>query len=165
MFDDATLQLAEKTVMALKKANLKIVTAESCTGGLIAGALTSIPGSSEVVYGGFVTYANGAKISMIGVPKTLIEQFGAVSEQVAGAMARGALARSSADIAIAVTGVAGPGGGTKEKPVGLVCFASATAHNICAKQVRLGDIGRDQVRLATVNAALAMALETLINHE
>ncbi len=165
MFDDATLLLAQKLVEAAKKSGLKIVTAESCTGGLIAGALTAVPGSSEVVYGGFVTYANGAKISMLGVPKTLIDQYGAVSEQVARAMARGALARSGTGIAIAVTGVAGPGGGTKEKPVGLVCFASATAHDIGAKQVRFGAIGRDRVRLATVNTALAMALETLTNHE
>ncbi|HHG89873.1 MAG TPA: CinA family protein, partial [Devosia sp.] len=112
MFPVETLQLAEKTVSALTRNRLKIITAESCTGGLIAGALTSIPGSSQAVYGGFVTYANPAKQAMIGVPAALIEGEGAVSEAVARAMAEGALKRSGVDISVAVTGIAGPGGGT-----------------------------------------------------
>ncbi|MCF6302631.1 MAG: CinA family protein [Devosiaceae bacterium] len=147
-----------------------IVTAESCTGGLIAGALTAVPGSSNVVYGGFVTYANEAKQKMIGVPKTLIEEFGAVSEPVARAMALGALDKGSADIAVSVTGIAGPGGGTSQKPVGLVHFGWAmknmghfsqlegTSHHL---ERRFGDIGRDAVRMATVETALELVLEML----
>ncbi len=163
MFPVETLQLAEKTVSALTGHSLKIVTAESCTGGLIAGALTAIPGSSEAVYGGFVTYANEAKQSMIGVPETLIEEFGAVSEQVACAMAEGALTKSNADIAIAVTGIAGPDGGTPQKPVGLVHFGCATKDKTYHMEKGFGDIGRERVRLATLNSALEMVLEVLEN--
>jgi nicotinamide-nucleotide amidase len=137
---------------------LKIATAESCTGGLIAGLLTSIAGSSDVVDRGFVTYSNASKTEMIGVPAEIIAQVGAVSREVAIAMAEGALAHSAADIAIAVTGVAGPGGGTAAKPVGLVHVSVArkgaeTKH----AELRLGGIGREAIRLETVREALAMA--------
>src|SRR6185437_8563831 len=117
---DTVASEAKRAIEALKAGKLMVATAESCTGGLIAGALTSIAGSSDVVYGGFFTYANAAKTSMIGVPARLIRDYGAVSSQVARAMADGARNRARVDIAIAVTGVAGPSGGSEKKPVGLV---------------------------------------------
>ncbi|MFM8700164.1 MAG: CinA family protein [Hyphomicrobiales bacterium] len=134
---------------------LKIVTAESCTGGMVASALTAIAGSSAVLERGFVTYSNEAKAEMLGVPPALIAQHGAVSEAVARAMAEGALQNSRADISVAITGIAGPAGGSVSKPVGLVHFASAirgagTRH--VAQQ--FGNPGRDQVRLCAVLTAL-----------
>ena len=161
MFPVETLQLAEKTVSALTRNGLKIVTAESCTGGLVAGALTSIPGSSQAVYGGFVTYANPAKQAMIGVPAALIEGEGAVSEAVARAMAERALKRSGVDISVAVTGIAGPGGGTPLKPVGLVHFGCAMRGRTYHMEKKFSDIGRERVRLATLSSALEMVLEVL----
>lgn len=148
---DDTAQLLD----ACRRSKLKIAAAESCTGGLIAGLLTEIPGSSDVVERGFVTYSNEAKTEMLGVPADLIGTHGAVSEPVARAMAEGALAHSRADIAVAVTGVAGPGGGTAAKPVGLVHLALAHSGGPTLHQeLRLGDIGRGPIRLATVAAAL-----------
>jgi nicotinamide-nucleotide amidase len=139
---------------------LMLATAESCTGGLIAALITAVPGSSDVLDCGFVTYSNDAKARMIGVPPELIAEHGAVSEEVARAMAEGALAHSAADIAVAVTGVAGPGGGTAAKPVGLVhCAAARKGRPTITKVLRLGDIGRDAVRLETVRAAVEMAYE------
>jgi len=148
--------LAAEAVKALTAKGLTVSTAESCTGGLIAGALTAVPGSSEVVYGGFVTYANEAKISQIGVPYALLKQHGAVSEQVAIAMAEGALGTAGTHIAIAVTGIAGPEGGSAEKPVGLVHFALASDDE--TKHVRkvFAKMDRDGVRHATVVQALKM---------
>lgn len=145
-----------------RKHGIKIVTAESCTGGLIAGALTDIAGSSDVVDRGFVTYSNEAKNEMIRVPMELINQLGAVSKEVAIAMAEGALANSRAGISIAVTGIAGPGGGSVEKPVGLVHIASArkgfaTKHKEC----RFGEKSREDIRHETVISALALVLEAL----
>ena len=131
--------------------------AESCTGGLIAGLLTEIPGSSDVVDRGFVTYSNEAKAQMLGVDSQLIAVHGAVSEQVARAMATGALSHAMADITVAVTGVAGPGGGSAEKPVGLVHFgASRRGRGVIHQQVRFGDISRSAIRIASVRQALAM---------
>lgn len=139
---------------------LTIATAESCTGGLIAGTLTEIAGSSAVLDRGFVTYSNAAKTEMIGVPADLIERVGAVSQEVALAMAAGALAKSSADLAIAVTGIAGPGGGSADKPVGLVHFGvmrrGAPARHVA--QV-FADRDRAGVRLATVAEALRLLAE------
>ena len=148
--------LAAETIKALTARGLTVATAESCTGGLIAGALTSINGSSEVVYGGFVTYANEAKISQIGVPYALLKQHGAVSEQVAIAMAEGALGTAGTHLAIAVTGVAGPNGGSADKPVGLVHFALASDDD--TRQVRkvFAKLDRDGVRHATIVQALKM---------
>lgn len=136
---------------------LKIATAESCTGGLIAACLTEIPGSSDVVERGFVTYSNVAKSEMLDVPVALIASEGAVSEAVAVAMAEGALSRSHADLSVAVTGIAGPGGGSKDKPVGLVHIAASrragkTLHRAC----EFGDPGRDAVRQSTVLEALKL---------
>ena len=134
----------------------RIVTAESCTGGLIAGLLTEIPGSSDVVERGFVTYSNEAKQEALGVPAALLRKYGAVSDHVARAMADGALRHARAQLAIAVTGIAGPGGGSAEKPVGLVYIALANGHDISSREYRFGDIGRGQVRLATVREAIRL---------
>jgi nicotinamide-nucleotide amidase len=150
--------LAEEVFAKLKAKGLTVATAESCTGGLIAGALTSISGSSDVVYGGFVTYANEAKIMMIGVPFALLKEFGAVSKEVAIAMAEGALATAGTHIAVAVTGIAGPMGGSKDKPVGLVHFACATVEGTRHLRKHFKEMDRDGVREATVVEALRMVL-------
>lgn len=156
MFDHEMREAAEHVLLACRKKALKVVTAESCTGGLIAAALTAIAGSSDVVDRAFVTYSNEAKREMIGVPWDAILGHGAVSEPVARAMAAGALARSDADIAVSVTGVAGPGGGSSDKPVGLVHLAAVRAgfEPIVERHVFPGD--RDQIRRLTVLTALAM---------
>jgi nicotinamide-nucleotide amidase len=136
---------------------LMVATAESCTGGLVAATLTEIPGSSDVLERGFVTYSNAAKETMLGVPSSVLEQFGAVSRETAETMATGALAHSPADLAVAVTGIAGPGGGTSDKPVGLVHFAAAArGGRLVHQECRFGDIGRAQVRLVSVRQALSM---------
>lgn len=157
MFTDALLQQAEAVLSRCRSLGLMTVTAESCTGGLIAAILTEIPGSSDVVDRGFVTYSNAAKTACLGVPAELIAVEGAVSEAVARAMAEGALVHSLGDVAVAVTGVAGPGGGTVAKPVGLVHLATArrggpTTHRIC----RFGCQSRGAIRMATVAVALDM---------
>lgn len=154
---------AGKAIEALKRAGFSIATAESCTGGLVTGALTSVPGASDVVYGGFITYANTAKSSMIGVPARLIRDYGAVSAQVARAMANGARNRGQVDLAVSVTGVAGPQGGSDRKPVGLVYIACATHEGTCVIERRFGDIGRDGVREASVLAALELVIEVAAN--
>lgn len=144
-------------ITAFSKRGLMVATAESCTGGLIAGALTEIPGSSSVVDRGFVTYSNDAKMQMLGVDPATLAAHGAVSRQTAIEMARGALTHSQADIAVAVTGIAGPGGGSEEKPVGLVHLAAASrGGSVLHREMRYGDIGRDAVRIATVRTALDM---------
>jgi nicotinamide-nucleotide amidase len=136
---------------------LTIATAESCTGGLVAGALTQVPGSSAVVDRGFVTYSNVAKQQMLGVPVATLKQYGEVSRQTAEAMARGALIKAKVDLAVAITGIAGPGGGTADKPVGLVHFAAVTRDGTSMHAAkRYGDIGRDKVRHKSVLQALAM---------
>jgi nicotinamide-nucleotide amidase len=135
-------------------------TAESCTGGLIAGALTEISGSSAVVDRGFVTYTNQAKMDMLGVSEATLMRFGAVSSQTALQMVHGALYRSRASVAVAVTGIAGPGGGSQEKPVGLVHLgAQSRGGTLLHREMHYGDIGRTEVRLATVRTALEMLLE------
>lgn len=160
MFPDALLVRAGALIDLCRERHLRLATAESCTGGLIAGLLTAVPGSSDVVDCGFVTYSNEAKTRMIGVPADLIARHGAVSEDVARAMAEGALANSGSDIALAVTGVAGPGGGTALKPVGLVhCATARRGHPTRHRALHLGDIGRDAVRLRTVAESIEMAYE------
>jgi nicotinamide-nucleotide amidase len=161
MFHTSTRRRAEVINHTLSSRHQMIVTAESCTGGLIAGALTDVPGSSDAVHGGFVAYANGAKSAMIGVPEDLIREHGAVSEEVARAMAEGARKVTGAAYSIAVTGIAGPGGGTEGKPVGLVHFACASEAGTVARVERYGDIGRQQVREATINTALDLVIECL----
>lgn len=140
---------------------MMLATAESCTGGLIMGALTDVPGSSAVVERGFITYSNAAKTALVGVPPDLLEAHGAVSEPVARAMAAGALAAAPVGIALAVTGVAGPGGGTAAKPEGLVHFAAATSAGASHVEQRFGPIGRDMVRWRSVLRALQLGLERL----
>lgn len=142
-----------------------IATAESCTGGMIAAGLTDIAGASSVLDRGFVTYSNAAKTEMIGVPTALIEAHGAVSEAVARAMAEGALAASRADVAIAVTGIAGPGGGSAEKPVGLVHLALASRRGTAHRAQHFGSIGRAQVRLETIALAYAMLGDWLTDQD
>ena len=156
MIDDAILTQAEQVLAACRAAGLKIATAESCTGGLVAGALTAIAGSSDVVERGFVTYSNAAKTELLGVPAPLIDAEGAVSEPVARLMAEGALAHSAADIAVSVTGIAGPGGGSAAKPVGLVWFGLARrdAATTTLRQVFAGD--RTAVRRQAVVQALTV---------
>lgn len=147
---------------ACRAAGVMLATAESCTGGLVIGALTEIPGSSAIVDRGFVTYSYDAKSEMLGVPPAMIAEHGAVSEPVARAMAEGALARSRAQLAIAVTGVAGPGSDSQAKPAGLVHFAVAqTGRGVIHERREYGDIGRDAVRRATVMTALDLILERL----
>jgi nicotinamide-nucleotide amidase len=144
---------------------LRVATAESCTGGLVAAALTEIAGSSDVVDRGFVTYSNEAKAEMLGVPLSTLKRYGAVSAQTAKAMAAGALKNSHADLAVSITGIAGPGGGTKQKPVGLVHFAAARRNGRSVARKKLfGPIGRSRVRQLSVVEALKM-LETLARSE
>ena len=148
---------AADLLTALRARDLRIATAESCTGGLIAAALTEVPGSSDVFERGFVTYSNAAKIEDLGVSPELIQLRGAVSREVAEAMATGTLERSKANVSVAVTGVAGPGGGSSVKPVGLVHLASAGRQGtLLHKELRLGEIGRREIRLATVGEALRL---------
>jgi len=157
MFSPALLSLAETVLDVARAKKLRLATAESCTGGLIAGLLTEIPGSSDVLERGFVTYSNKAKEEMLGVPHALITDHGAVSEEVARAMAEGAVANSSAQVAVAVTGIAGPSGGTKAKPVGLVHLAACRKGGPTLHEEHcFGDIGRTEVRLETVKAALEL---------
>ncbi|WP_227285954.1 CinA family protein [Boseongicola sp. H5] len=148
---------ARAVIDALRARGWMLATAESCTGGLIAGAITDIAGSSDVFDRGFVTYSNAAKIEMLGVEAQTLERFGAVSEEVARQMAQGALARSAADIAISVTGIAGPGG-SGQKPEGRVCFGLATRGALVAETVDYGAPGRAEVRAASVAHVLAMVL-------
>ena len=159
MFTPEITSLATRVIEVLVAHDDTIATAESCTGGLIAGALTAIPGSSDVVYGGYVTYANAAKVRMIDVPQNILDQHGAVSAQTARAMANGALKASGADIAIAVTGIAGPTGGSPQKPIGLVYLGCATSSETYHIEMKFGDLGRDGIREATIVAALGMVLD------
>ena len=148
---------ATSVLIAYRKRGLRIATAESCTGGMIAAALTDVAGSSDVFERGFVTYSNDAKQELIAVPPTILAKYGAVSAETADAMARGALARSRADVAISVTGIAGPGGGSAEKPVGLVWFGVArkVGENLTVREVFAGD------RAAIRQAAVVRALDLL----
>lgn len=157
LFPQDIVSTAKAIIRDFKAAGLMVSTAESCTGGLIAGALTEISGSSAVVDRGFVTYTNSAKIEMLGVQAETLLRFGAVSEETARQMVHGALFRSRADIAVAVTGIAGPGGGSAEKPVGLVHLAAKSrAGTLIHRKLLYGDIGRSEVRLATIRTALEM---------
>ncbi|MNK11287.1 Nicotinamide-nucleotide amidohydrolase PncC [compost metagenome] len=162
MFPDDIQASAATVIAAALKAGVMVTTAESCTGGLVSGALTAVAGSSAVLDRGFVTYSNEAKIEMLGVSGDLLLQFGAVSEPVARAMALGAVARSRATASVSITGVAGPGGGSAEKPVGLVHFSAAGPSGaVVHVERRFGDIGREAVRLESVRVALALLLEAV----
>lgn len=162
MFPQDIEASATAVIQAALKAGVMVATAESCTGGLVSGALTAVAGSSAVLDRGFVTYSNEAKGEMLGVSEDLLALFGAVSEPVARAMALGAVERSRASAAVSITGVAGPGGGSEEKPVGLVHFAAAGPSGaVVHVERRFGDIGREAVRLESVRVALALLLEAV----
>jgi nicotinamide-nucleotide amidase len=161
MIDEELREAAARLLELCRSRGLKIATAESCTGGLVAGALTEIAGSSDVVDRGFVTYSNAAKEAMLGVTAATLKRHGAVSAETAAAMAAGALKNSEADITVAITGIAGPGGGSAQKPVGLVHFAAASRDGRrLALHRRFGKIGRRRVRERSVAQALAL-LQTL----
>ena len=165
MIDRALRTKAAHVLKVFRARGLTLATAESCTGGLVAGALTEIAGSSDVVDRGFVTYSNAAKEAMLGVPAVTLERHGAVSAETAAAMAAGALEHSEAHITVAITGIAGPGGGSKQKPVGLVHFAAASRDGRrLALHRRFGKIGRRRVRERSVAEALAL-LEALAEKE
>ncbi len=159
VFSSECMELATSLLEACRASRLKLVTAESCSGGLVAAVITSVAGASDVFEAGFVTYSNTAKTEMIGVAASLIVGHGAVSEETARAMAEGAIEVMGADIGLAVTGIAGPGGGSAAKPVGLVHIAAArrqfpTLH----KKLLLGDIGREEIRLRSVAEILALGV-------
>ena len=158
----AILALAVELLSTCRQRGTLIATAESCTGGLLAATLTAIPGCSDCFERGFVTYSNASKSEMLGVPSWLIDKHGAVSEDVARAMAGGALTHSRADLAVSITGIAGPDGGTPEKPVGLVHFAAATRHGpVVHERVLFGDLGRTEVQRRSVAQALKMLASLL----
>jgi nicotinamide-nucleotide amidase len=162
MFSQHLTDIARELLKELRNRAQTLATAESCTGGLVAGLLTEIPGSSDVLDRGFITYSNAAKTEMLGVSAALIAKHGAVSEPVARAMAEGAIRGSRADLAVSITGVAGPGGGTPDKPVGLVHFAATRRGGpTIATHHRFGDVGRSRVRLLSAEAALRL-LEQMI---
>lgn len=156
MSDEALVLLAEKILSRCRARGLTIATAESCTGGMIAAALTAVPGSSDVVDRGFVTYSNQAKADMLGVAPALIEQFGAVSAETAAAMARGALAHAPVDLAVSVTGIAGPGGGSPDKPVGLVFFGIGRRDGDLRTERQFFAGDRAAIRRAAARHALEM---------
>ncbi|MBP0492330.1 CinA family protein [Pararoseomonas indoligenes] len=161
MLPQATIDLAATLLAALRERGLTSATAESCTGGLVAAALTAVPGSSDVVQGGFVTYSNAMKSRLLGVPEAVLTLHGAVSQECARAMAEGALGAAEAGLAIATTGIAGPSGGSAEKPVGLVYIAVARAGGDSAVRRCHFPGDRDEVRAATVETALLLALAEL----
>ncbi len=160
MFPENLIKQADELLSICREKNIKLCTAESCTGGLIIGLLTEISGSSDVVDRGFITYSNQAKMELLNVSKDILNQYGAVSEQTVRAMTSGALSQSKADIAIAVSGIAGPTGGSTTKPVGLVHIA--TQHKslqISHQEFNFGDIGRTNIRIKTIAKALEMTKE------
>ncbi|CCB65302.1 CinA family protein [Hyphomicrobium sp. MC1] len=160
MFPADVLTNAKHLIDILRDQNRTLTTAESCTGGLVAAAITAVPGSSDVFYGGFVTYSNDAKEHMIGVDAELIKHHGAVSEAVAHAMAECAVSTTGADLAVSITGIAGPGGGSPHKPVGLVYIAIASVFDAPRVERHMfGEAGRDEVRLASLRAALRLLEE------
>lgn len=163
--DQVFFNKAAGVLAACRAKGIVLATAESCTGGLVAAALTSVAGSSDVVDRGFVTYSNAAKSEMLGVPPDVIARFGAVSEPVARAMAEGAVAQSRATFSVAVTGIAGPGGGSTEKPVGLVHFAVHGPNGVSLHvERRFGDVGREDIRKRSVHQALDMLREAADAH-
>jgi nicotinamide-nucleotide amidase len=156
MFSSELTYLATQTLDHLRQRKMRCATAESCTGGLVSALLTSIAGSSDVVERGFVTYSNAAKMELLSVPEAIIRQHGAVSAACAEDMARGALRHSRADVAVSITGIAGPGGGSAEKPVGLVFLAVAIGDSATVVELRLGALSRDAIREQSAIKALQM---------
>lgn len=158
MYSAEFLRKAEELINICRAKNLLVATAESCTGGLVGGLITAIAGSSDIFERGFITYSNEAKRDCLGVPEALLARYGAVSEEVARAMAEGALARSRATIAVSITGIAGPGGGSASKPVGLVHFGCGRKGAIVTREERFGDRGRAEVRIVSVATAMDLLL-------
>jgi nicotinamide-nucleotide amidase len=158
VFDTETIERADQVLAACRAKGWRLATAESCTGGLVAAALTAIAGSSDVVDRGFVTYANRAKTELLGVPEATLAAFGAVSAETARAMAAGAVNRAAVDLAVSVTGIAGPGGASQEKPVGLVHLGIATKEN-CRSERHIFPGDRDGVRRAAMIRALELLLD------
>ncbi|WP_448585719.1 CinA family protein [Thermaurantiacus sp.] len=168
MFDPEVRALAERVVSENRAAGRRIATAESCTGGLVAAAITAVPGASDVFDRGFVTYSDEAKVAMLDVSEEILATLGAVSEATAWAMAQGAIEKSSADVAVSISGIAGPGGGTEKKPVGMVVFARAERGKdgrppsdeapALADVHQMGDLGRDEIRRQAVLIALRLLL-------
>lgn len=162
LFPRDIMERAKELVAAAQAAGVKVTVAESCTGGLLASAITSIDGSSAIIDYGFITYADEAKTDLLGVSAYTLRTFGAVSGETAEQMAEGARLHAKADIAVSVTGIAGPGGGTPEKPVGLVHFGCACGERGVRRSVRrFGNLGRDAVRLASVRHALDLMLDAV----
>ena len=160
MLDDDIVEAAKRLMTVCKRKNLLVATAESCTAGLVAGTLSEVPGVSSILDRGYVTYSNEAKHDMLGVPREILAQYGAVSRETAEAMVRGVLGRSRVDLAVSVTGIAGPDGGSAEKPVGLVHFGAATrTGKLSHAEMRYGDIGRANVRKKSVLQAFLMLHE------
>ncbi len=159
MFDAETTRLATAVLEACRVKGVTVATVESCTGGLVGGALTAIAGSSDVVMGGLITYSNEAKMALAAVPEGLLAAHGAVSEPVARAMAEGGRSALSSSLAVSITGVAGPGGGSEAKPVGLVHFACAGPDGTVHREMRFGLLSRDEIRRLSVLTALAMMQE------
>lgn len=161
-FNEELLALAEKVVEKNRLAGRRIATAESCTGGLVAAALTEVAGASDVFDRAFITYSNEAKIELLGVSEDILSTLGAVSEATAWAMAQGALQRSNADVSVAISGIAGPGGGTEKKPVGTVVFARALRESgnapVIADTHHFGDLGRSEIRRQAALVALRLLL-------
>jgi nicotinamide-nucleotide amidase len=156
VFDPETLALAESVLAAYRNRGWRLATAESCTGGLVAAALTAIAGSSDVIERGFVTYSNEAKIELLAVPSDTIAAHGAVSAETTAAMARGAVRRAPADVAVSITGIAGPGGGSPQKPVGLVYLGVARRGGGCRVERRVFPGARGEIRQAALIEALQM---------
>ncbi|HUI20719.1 MAG TPA: CinA family protein [Methylocella sp.] len=162
MFPSSLLGCAADLISSCRAKRLTIATAESCTGGLLAGLITAVAGSSDVFERGFVTYSNAAKVECLGVSSAILERFGAVSEQAAEAMAAGALAHSPAGLAVSITGIAGPGGGSPEKPIGLVHFGLAHRSGaVITVEKRFGDLGRDAIRVAAVATGIEMLVDAV----
>jgi nicotinamide-nucleotide amidase len=160
MLDEDIVEAAKNLLAICKRKNLLVATAESCTAGLVAGTLTEVPGTSSILDRGFITYSNEAKHEMLGVPRDILATHGAVSRETAEAMVRGVLGRSRVHLAVSVTGIAGPDGGSEQKPVGLVHFAAASrGGKLIASEQRYGNIGRDKVRKRSVLQAFKMLHE------
>lgn len=160
MVDDDIVEAAKRLLDICKRKKLTIATAESCTAGLVAGTLSEVPGVSAMLDRGFITYSNQAKQDMLDVPKVTLDKYGAVSRETAEAMVKGALAHSKVDLAVSVTGIAGPDGGSADKPVGLVHFAAASRSGQLAREERrFGAIGRTEVRKRSVLQAFVMLHE------
>jgi nicotinamide-nucleotide amidase len=158
--DNVIFALAEEVVRLCGEKNVMVATAESCTGGLVAGCITEVPGASQVLERGFITYSDQAKIEMLGVMAITLRQYGAVSKDVALEMAHGAMARSEAGISVSTTGIAGPGGGSTGKPVGLVHFGGRHYKGaMIHREMNFGEIGRHNIRMKSVEVALEMIVE------